>query len=219
VIYAYGICEPVTAACVSGHRGLGGAALHAVDRGRLAGVYTRHRSTCTGPLSRLVLEHERVVEAIMAAGPVLPLRAGTGLACPEDLARVLDERHDEFLRSLDHVRGRTELGIRVTPHHQFPGRRADGSSGREYLMARVQEQRRSRQAIREVHAELAILARAARVRPPRPPAVLTASYLVDADRTGDFRRRAEQLARRQTELEIMVTGPWPPYSFATEAQA
>ena len=40
-----------------------------------------------------------------------------------------------------------------------------------------------------------------------------------SQRLGDFRRRAEQLARRQTELEIMVTGPWPPYSFATEAQA
>jgi hypothetical protein len=52
------------------------------------------------------------VEAIMARGPVLPLRFGTRLEHEDELADVLATRHDELMQSLERVRGRAELGLR-----------------------------------------------------------------------------------------------------------
>jgi hypothetical protein len=200
-------------------RGLGGATLRAVERDGLAAVYSRHRSIHPRPAPKLIVHHERVVEAIMAWGAVLPLRFGTELAREQELADVLRDRRDELLRSLDHVRGSQELGVRVIPHDRPPGRRPTTTTGRDYLLARVREHGRRERAISEVHAELAAVSRSTRVRQPRPPAILVGTYLVDAERVGEFRRRADQLAQRQAGVQITVTGPWPPYSFATEEPA
>jgi Gas vesicle synthesis protein GvpL/GvpF len=219
VIYAYGICEPGVAAAALCRRGLGGATLRALDRAGLAAVYSRHRSLRPRPIPELVLEHERVVEGIMARGAVLPLRFGTELASEQQLAAVLAERHDELLRSLDRVRGKAEIGIRMIATRSASGDPAIDPSGRDYLLARVQEHRRSQQAIDEVHAGLAALSRASRIRqPPRPASRFAAAYLVDAERVAEFRRQADRLAQRQAGMQLIVTGPWPPYTFAAQEQ-
>jgi hypothetical protein len=105
------------------------------------------------------------------------------------------------------------------------GQRAAGDpqperSGRDYLLARAREHRRAERAARELHAPLAALAFDSRMREaPAAPAVLNASYLVDAARAGDFRARIDELAAAQDDLRVLVTGPWPPYSFAPEGRA
>lgn len=221
MIYAYGICEPPAATPPPRLRGLGGATLRGLERAGLAAVYSRHRSLRPRPAPKLVLLHERVVEAIMASGPVLPLRFGTRLDHEERLAAVLDERRDELLRALERVRGRVELGLRVFPVRESataPDPRA--RTGREYLLARAAEQRRADEAANHLHAPLAELAHASVVRErPAPPAVLTAAYLVEADRVADFSARADELGARHEQLQSVVTGPWPPYNFVTEERA
>jgi Gas vesicle synthesis protein GvpL/GvpF len=217
VIYAYGICEP-TAPAMLRRRGLGGARLRALERGGLVAVYSRHRSLRPRPIPKLVLDHERVVEAITACGPVLPMRFGTQLDDEEQLAAVLTARRDELVRSLERVRGKVELGIRMIPARPIRSG-AVRRSGRGYLLGRVHAHRRCEQAIQEVHPPLVALSAASCIREPtRPPAIFAAAYLVEADRVSKFRRRADRLARGQPGLQVMVSGPWPPYSFATDAQ-
>jgi hypothetical protein len=219
VIYAYGICEPAVAAPSLRRRGLCGATLRTLERNGLAVVYSRHRSLRPRPIPELVLAHERVVEAIMAGGAMLPLRFGTQLEHEDALAAVLSERRDELLRSLERVRGKAELGLRMIPERPEPGSGAIEPTGRGYLLARVRAQRRYEDAIRDVYEPLAALSVANRIRrSPRPPAILVATYLVDARRVATFRLRADELAQRQAAMRVMVTGPWPPYTFASEEQ-
>lgn len=218
MIYAYVICEPATAAASSRRRGLGGATLRALQSDGLAAVYSRHRSLNPRPTPELVMAHERVVEMVMADGPVLPLRFGTQLPDEEHLAAVLAERRDTLLDALDRVRGQVELALRVfrEPEREH-GKAAGERSGREYLLARVGEHRRAELASRELHTPLAALANASVVREhPRPPAILVAAYLVDAEQVPEFRRRADELAAHQENLQVVVTGPLPPYTFAVE---
>jgi hypothetical protein len=219
MIYAYGICEPAVAAPRLCLRGLDGASVRALEHEQLAAVYSRHRSLRARPIAELVLAHERIVEAIMARGAVLPMRFGTQLEREEDLADVLVARRDELLRSLERVRGRRELGVRMISEGPDRGTGAVEPTGRAYLMSRVRAHRRYEQAIREVHGPLAALAVASQPRePPTPPAILVATYLVDSTRVAEFRLRADELARRQAAMQVLVTGPWPPYSFVSEEQ-
>jgi hypothetical protein len=218
VIYAYVICEPAAAVASSRHLGLNGAKLRALKRHGVAAVYSRHRSLQPRPTPELVMAHERVVEAIMVGGTVLPLRFGTQFEDEERLAAVLGERRDELLHALDRVRGQVELGLRVSRRRDSESAGAAGEgSGREYLLARVDEHRRAERAAREFHMPLAALANASVVRDhAAPPAILVAAYLVDAGRVTDFRRRGHELAAREEALQVAVTGPWPPYSFVAE---
>jgi gas vesicle protein GvpL/GvpF len=218
VIYAYAICEPTVAAAALHHRGLGGARLRAVERGGLAAVYSCHRSLRPRPTPELLFAHERVVEAVMAHGVVMPMRFGTQLEREEELEAVLAARRDELLDSLERVRGKAELGIRLIPEGETLPTGPVEPSGRGYLLARAHADRLYQDAIREVHGTLAALSTASRVRQPQtPPAILAASYLVDSARVAEFRQRADLLAQRQAGIKVLVTGPWPPYSFASPA--
>lgn len=226
MIYAYGICQPATVATPPARPGLGGARLRTLDRNGLAAVYSRHRTLRPRPVPEQVLAHERIVEAIMEHGPVLPMRFGTQLDAEERLADVLVARHDELLRALERVRDRVELGVRVIAERTVPATTASGaatdargrrSSGRAYLLARVSDQRRRDLLARELHAPLAELAAGTVLREgPAPPAIVAGAYLVDAGRVEEFRARANALGERQRDVRVVVTGPWPPYSFTGE---
>jgi hypothetical protein len=197
MIYVYGICDARASDPPRALRGLGGAAVRTLEHDGLAALYTRHRQLRVRPEPELVLIHERVVENGMAAGDILPLRFGTQLEDEDALATVLRERREKLLGALDRVRGRVEVGLRVIP--MSSERRigaASERSGREYL--------------------LASLAEASVLRRPRPPALLAGSYLVAADDAAEFRAHARALAAEHDEVRVLVTGPWPPYSFVAE---
>ncbi len=220
MIYAYGICEPAVAAPPPPRRGLGGAALRALEGDGLAAVYSRHRSLNPRPSPEHVLAHERVVEAIMERGAVLPLRFGTRLEHEERLRATLAERRGELLGALGRVRGRAELGLRVVARRApAPEPAHREQSGRDYLLARASLHRRADQAARELHRPLAELAAESVLRERvAAPAILVAAYLVDAAQIDNFRARANDLAARHDDLDVFVTGPWPPYNFVTEEQ-
>jgi hypothetical protein len=222
VIYAYGVGD-AGAAAPPRPCGLGGARLRELEiDADLTAVYSRHRTLRPHPSPPLVLAHGRIVEALTARGTVLPIRFGTVLDGEDDLLAALVARRAGLRRALDRARGRVELGLRLLRADPgarpgaSPGARPSASTGREYLLARSEEQRRAGEAARAVHAPLAELAAASVVR-PRPPApassIMAAAYLVDAARVPDFRARAREVAARHATVEAVVTGPWPPYSF------
>jgi hypothetical protein len=217
VIYAYGICDPGAVVPPPRGRGLRGARLRTVKSDALAAVYSRHRTPCPRPSRELVLAHERIVEAVMKRGAVLPLRFGTELTDEEGLTAVLNERRGEFVRALERVRGRVELGLRVLSLADSERDSSDESNGRAYLLARAAEHHRAERVAREVHEPLATIAEESVVRPrPLPPTVFAAAYLLESDRVEEFRSRAAELGAHQDRVHSVVTGPWPPYNFATE---
>jgi hypothetical protein len=187
--------------------------IRALEHEGLAAVYSRHRSVRPRPTPELVLTHERVIEAIMARGGVLPLRFGAVLDRVQALSDVLAERRTELMSALSYVRGRVELGLRVTPRHRT-STDPRAQSGREYLMARINEHQQAELAAREIHAPLRALAAASVVREHVvSPAVLAAAYLVEAGGVQAFRHHGAAIAERYQDMHISVTGPWPPYSF------
>lgn len=211
MIYAYAVCRREAIDRPPRRRGLGGAALRLATVDGLAAVYSRHRSLRPRPSPELLWAHERTVGALMSHDAVLPMRFGTVLADEAALVEALGRRRHELAANLDRVRGRVELGVRVLAD---AGERPDAATGRDYLLARVEEHRAAERAARDIHPPLAALARDSRTRPPTGPGTLfAAAYLVDRRDVPAFRGEVERAAAA-AGLRAVLTGPWPAYSFA-----
>jgi hypothetical protein len=187
--------------------------------------------------------HEAVVEAALAAGPVVPMRLCTIFHDEAGVRAMLAREHRHLKDALERVRGMEELGVKVMADARAAGgdavreleaQVAGLPEGERYLARRrleraaADEGRASRErCAREVHAELAALARDVRVNPPSSrelagydgEMVLNAAYLVPTEDAPAFRRLAGELAERHRDrgLRLEVTGPWPPYNFTALA--
>ena len=52
---------------------------------------------------------------------------------------------------------------------------------------------------------------------PRPDVPLLDAYLVDRERVDEFVALVEQIDVGLDDVDLVCTGPWPPYSFAEGA--
>jgi gas vesicle protein GvpL/GvpF len=223
VIWVYAICERPEIPAPR-RRGLAQAPLEGVRAGELLAVITRHSHTPAEPAPDALWAHERVVERLMADRAVLPMRFGTTMPDTETLTATIVRRHAELLQRLDAVRGRVELGVRAivsdgAPDSAPPAVQPDARprNGRDYLMGKLQEERRIDHAATALHEPLARLAVDSRRQPGAPGEVLRAAYLVDRADVGRFLARVEGLQRAQSTTSVLCTGPWPPYSFVALA--
>ena len=184
--------------------------------------------------------HEKVVEGMMASRTVLPVRFGTVFGGERAVQDALTEHYDDLVADLHRLHGRVELGVRVlddTGDEPPPPLRADPppgdgerpayGTGRAYLLARGEEERRQRSTREQaeslaaaVHAPLAHLSALSAHRVlATPHMLLTAAYLLDRGAVATFREEVEALGRDYPHLQFLCTGPWPPYSFVTTAAA
>lgn len=160
--------------------------------------------------------HERVVEALMEDRDLLPVRFGTRLEDEAAAASALADRHREFARALDRVRGAVEVSVRVLGEKSPAAPESESVSGAEYLRAKVRSAEAQEAVSRAVHAPLASRARAsAKLRAPDPAELLRAAYLVDRTDLRSFVRCVEELEEANPDLRLLCTGPWPPYSFSS----
>jgi hypothetical protein len=213
--------------------GLEGASLLSLACRDVSAVVSR-LATVTVPATKPNLwRHEAVVETLMAGRAVLPLRFGTVLTDEAAVRSLLAAHYADFVASLDRVRGRVELGLRVlwngdrrplaVDRRSRFGGQPSAVSGHSYLLARLEEER-SRQAWRdraeavaaELHTPLSRLAaESTRQVLITSGLLLSAAYLVQYSQVAAFRRKVEALSTAHPALRFLCTGPWPAYSFVT----
>jgi Gas vesicle synthesis protein GvpL/GvpF len=132
--------------------------------------------------------HEEIVEALMDDRDLLPVRYGTRVATEEEAVRAVEGRTPALRAALEHVSGAVELSLRVRAHK--PGARAD-------------------------LGVLRSLARDAIEQPGRDEhELLRCAYLVERSAVDGFRDAVGQLQSDRPDLALLLTGPWPPYSFS-----
>ena len=235
MIYVYAIAEPIQVGTPL-PRGLGNLPLLELERGGVAAMYSRTVDETLPPTAENVWGHEAVIEELMRTRTILPVRFGSTFPRLTKLKEALDAHAGKLAAGLEEVRGHVELGLRAMWIAQRSGPEEKGSenegpenegpaasppSGREYLLARLGEERRRiarrdrlRSAADTLHAPLGALARRSVRRFSLDPAPLfTAAYLVAPEKIEPFRRRVQTLAERRPELRLLCTGPWPPYHF------
>ena len=178
-------------------------------------------------VSRCALGHERVVESFLAAGTLLPMKLFTLFT--GDAAALERSRSDapRVARLLVRLRGKAEWGVRLRRAEQPPARRAvrPVKSGRDFLQRKLDERvvRRETTAADRRAAESAFrdLKRHASAAVRKPLADDAGRLLLDAvflaTKAGAAALRREVAARaravRADGLDLVLTGPWPPYHF------
>jgi hypothetical protein len=226
----------VYAYCVvpAGHRppaglaGLAGGSVRALAMGELA-VWVSDVTSRPSLELEAVAQHHEVVRSAAAVGTVAPLRFGAWAAEEGALRERIDASREGLEQTLRTLDGAVELGVRVIERcGEASGGRVDPPSdgagtGRDYLR-RLSVDRARRKARRARQDELAgrVRGRLAsvlcdqRVQYLEAPELVSLAHLVRRADEGEYRRRVAAFAREETHhVEIHVSGPWPPYSFAT----
>jgi hypothetical protein len=187
---------------------------------------------------RHLREHFRVVEAFMARDTVLPVRFGTAFAGVAELLEHLARGHDVYASDLRRLRGVVELSVRAERRRGIPAlpsgsgaalAAADGGPGTRYLAERLAlaahglAQQREAQALAGMLMER-LAAQAAQVEwralaLPSGAAGVSMAFLLPKERLDGFREAAGALGLAAPDLDILLTGPWPPYSFVSALEA
>jgi hypothetical protein len=187
----------------------------------------------TGRLATLARAHDAVVRAAAEAGPVLPLRFGTVVADDAAARRLLDEHGEPAREQLRRIGDTREWGVKLLRRLEAPPGTAasrpeerSGVTGTEYLARRRQAlaQQDSVEAAAGRAAELLLETLAPHVAQsvrrggaPGSSLLLDVAYLVAPAAEAGFAAAVADLRERLAPdgLEVEVSGPWPPYSFAS----
>ena len=185
-------------------------------------------------VSRHALAHAAVVEFFFRSAPVIPLKIFTLFSADERVRQDLMGRASALRKLFAQLRGFEEWGVRVTADPRR-GAQAAGeppASGRDYLVSKKRLLDESgappKAVVKEAGDALKALARlAAKVRkeafpPPgrNRPFVIGASFLVSAKKRGAWKKRVATLAAALGKHghRLEVSGPWPPYHFASSSK-
>lgn len=145
--------------------------------------------------------HRGVIDQAFLAGTVLPAPCGTLFRGTEHVRRWLEQNYIALIEGIHFVVGRCEARVHVSLR-TADTRPALGVVGEAELAAAESFRLLRRAAVATVSV------------PPRAkPAILSAAFLIQQDRWGEFSEQVREQASRRTELAFERTGPWPPYDF------
>jgi hypothetical protein len=191
--------------------GLGGSRLEGIEHDGLLAIVSAGTSSPLEPTEENLWEYDQALERLMAPHVILPARFGTFLRDRAAVVEMLQDRRSELLRALERVRGAVEFGI--TTGWREAGEPIDSDSGTAYLLGRLALHRRASEVARRLDP-LAALSRSSRQRVlPRPSLPVTGSYLVEQTRSEEFIDLVAHIDQLLQEVDVVCTGPWPPYSF------
>jgi hypothetical protein len=214
MLYLYGITD---AAGPPDLAGIGGASLRAIGAGTLHAVASEHDNLRLRADEDTLWAHEAVVESMMEAGAVLPVRLGSTVEGADSVEDLLRERGSDFTRAIERVRGAVEVGVRglvATPRAAAGAPSAGPGAG--YMRDQLTRKRRIDAVAGRLHDELAPLVRdATEVTGSHERMSLRAAYLVERERVDELVSAVQRLERDVEGVTLVCTGPWPPYSFAS----
>ncbi|MBU0880973.1 MAG: GvpL/GvpF family gas vesicle protein [Candidatus Omnitrophica bacterium] len=182
-----------------------------------------------------VLKHEKVVEALMDKFTVLPMRLYTVFSKKEEVLLKAKEHYDDFIENLDRVRGKREFGIKIiwasnvikeriinAHKNESPSAEPD-QSGTKFMKEKFRNYKIDKEFEEEADRCIAIVdgffnryvSEKKLEKLKTDNLLLSAAYLVDKEKRGDFKKAFEELKSSGGDLKYMLSGPWPAYNFIT----
>ncbi|MFF8971126.1 GvpL/GvpF family gas vesicle protein [Streptomyces sp. NPDC014995] len=243
--YVYAVCRPFGAPLQAELTGVAGAPAKLLHHHGLVAVVSDvpARDFAEEPLrahledldwlSATARGHQQVIDALTVVTTPLPLRMATVFRDDSGVRVMIEEREEDFRRTLDRLQGRVEWGVKVyveaeTAEPAPPAAAAKPASGRDYLRQRRMQARahedtwqRAERFAGRLDSLLSAHADAARLHPPQNSAlsrasgqnVLNAAYLVPRAESEEFVEIVDRTKGEEPGMRVELTGPWAAYSF------
>jgi hypothetical protein len=215
-LLVYGIVE-ADEIDTSGY-GLDGQPLRAVVEAPLVAVVSDQDGRDPEPTPAALSAYERTVRRLMERGAILPAQFGSVVDDEAGVRGLLRRRRKDLLARLQRVRGAVEIGLRVNWRDAGRGwSEARPQTGTSYLRDRLELRQSARRVANELDPLTALALSSRRALVPRPDLPVLDAYLVDRGRVEEFVALVARLSDGLDDVELVCTGPWPPYSFAEGA--
>ena len=171
------------------------------------------------------LAHAAVVRSVLEQTTPLPVRFGT-LVTEKQLREYMTAVKSAVETKLAQLRGCVEMGVKImwdvsdaaqsckvdraSPGTTFLDRKRREIHGDERSQARVEE---LAGWLREKVGGF-VRGEQVKVRATEARMLVTVAHLIEAGNIQEYRERLAEAVKERPELHFMVSGPWPPYSFA-----
>ncbi len=238
--YLYAITDTVEHP-ICGDIGINGAAVYAVSQGPVAAVVSDITDKRIRPERKNLAAHHGVVKRLLEDTTVLPVAFGTIADSPQAVREILKKNSGAFVEQLDRVRGKVEMGLRVTwdvpnifeyivnRHPELaalrdevmgkqrgPSQEGKIEVGRLFDRLLTQEKERYTETIMEVLDPHCVDIKQNRPRDERE--VMHLACLVDRDAQKGFEDGVFEAAKRfDNYFAFDFNGPWAPHHFVDVA--
>ena len=172
----------------------------------------------TIPASREnALAHAAVVRSVLDRTTPLPFRFGV-LVTEEQLQNYLATRRDALLANLARVRGCVEMNVKIisdAKEHALADRQAKEKPGTAFLAAKMRGATEAKDVTGWLERLLGGAVRETRIETNLTnQLIVSAAHLVERGAVDSYRRTVQEGRAERPELKFLISGPWPPYSFA-----
>ncbi|HKG61778.1 MAG TPA: GvpL/GvpF family gas vesicle protein [Pyrinomonadaceae bacterium] len=171
------------------------------------------------------LAHHEVVRSITEQTTPLPARFGTVVTI-EQLRNYVSTHHEAIKAKLAHVRGGVEMNVRMI--HSIDSADTSQESknvgpGTAFLLEKRRELVRDEAGatqkgqlsewLRDKLGDL-IKEEKISITPSETVILARADHLIERVHVQEYRAKMAKAVEERPEIRFMVSGPWPPYSFA-----
>jgi len=189
--------------------------LRSVREGLLMAIVTDHDGPGPDPDETTLDAYERTVQRLMESRAILPAPFGRVLDDDDDVRAMLRRRRRDLLARLDRVHGAVELGLSARwLGAAGTARDPRMETGVAYLRNRLEMRESARRLASELDPLTALARSISRALSTRRDLPVCDAYLVDRGRVKEFVALVAELGDRLEDVELVCTGPCPPYSFA-----
>jgi len=182
-----------------------------------------------------VLEHEAVVEKLMADFTVLPVRFQTIVDSRDNLHSMMHSYYKDFKDNMGRLYNKLEFGIKVIwraekikeniiktlEKDEQKNLESDSSQGKKFMTEKFEKYKIDKEfqikadklikAMDIFFSKFAAEKKLGRLKTEN--LLMDAVYLVEKDKKGDFREAFEYVKSARPDLKYLFSGPWPAYNF------
>lgn len=170
-----------------------------------------------------VLDHARVVSECFRDRTVLPFKFGTIFETDEALRQAVRGNKRSFTESVSRLRGKSEMHIKmIVPEALAQHIMSDSAArpGSEYLIQLREKaskdrerQSKARALSVQVHKLFNPLEEEVTCKKVESGVLLDIAHLIDSKGVEKYQTRYNLAMRQFKDIQISLTGPWPPYHF------
>ena len=206
-------------------KGVNGSQVFGYPSGEFAVIVSEY--VRGGPLDqRAILDHARVVSECFRNTTVLPFRFGTVFDTDEAMRRAVRANRRAFMATVSRLRGQAEMHLKLlvkdgSLREAFVEVELPSTAGSEYLTklrekAAKQRERQTRARALSVQVHKLFNPLEADVCCKKVDSggmLIDIAHLIDGSSVQKYQSRYNTAARQLKDVELAISGPWPPYHF------